>query len=235
MAIRTGTAQKHSLPLSSSQLKRLGTIVWLLGTAGLLGEAFVKYLRLKQHVAASIRLHDNVYICDELESAFTLGLVFPRIYLPSDLQEPQLSHVLAHERAHLARGDHWWKMMGFLLRSVYWFNPVFWLAYALLCKDIELACDERVYRGMTQKERIDYTQTLLDQSRSKQFSSRFQTAVCALAFGEVSVKDRVAAGLNYKKPAILVVTTAAVIYAASALCFLTEPSKTLSIDFWQTM
>jgi len=149
----------------------------------------------------------------------------PRIYVPSSLVEPQFSHVLAHERAHLARRDHWWKPLGFVLLAVYWFNPTLWLAYILLCKDIELACDERVYRDRTFAERVDYSQTLLEQSRPGS-----GVAACPLAFGEVSVKERVKAALSYKKPAFWVVVVAVLACAVAAVCFLTNPS-TLRVDF----
>ena len=135
----------------------IGAWLWLTGVAAMLFYALASCARLRRRVAASIE-RGGVWLCDEIESPFILGIFRPRVYLPSSLTEPQLSHVLAHERAHLARHDHWWKPLGFLLLSVYWFNPVLWMAYHLLCKDIELACDERVYRDMALSARADYSQ-----------------------------------------------------------------------------
>ena len=122
--------------------------VWLIGLTAMLLYALVSYLRLRRRVSASIPLRENIYVCDEVPSPFILGIVRPRIYLPSALDEVQRGSVLSHERAHLARRDHWWKPLGFALLAVYWFNPLLWLAYTLLCRDIERACDELVLRGM---------------------------------------------------------------------------------------
>ena len=135
--------------------------VWLIGLAAMLLYALVSYLRLRWRVSASIPLWENVYVCDEVPSPFILGIVHPRIYLPSALDEAQRGSVLSHERAHLARRDHWWKPLGFALLAVYWFNPLLWLAYTLLCRDIELACDERVLRGMDAGQVKDYSSALL--------------------------------------------------------------------------
>ena len=135
--------------------------VWLIGLAAMLAYALVSYLRLRRRVSASIPLRENIYVCDEVPSPFILGIVRPRIYLPSALDEAQRGSVLSHERAHLARRDHWWKPLGFALLAVYWFNPLLWLAYTLLCRDIELACDERVLRGMDAGQIKDYSSALL--------------------------------------------------------------------------
>ena len=135
--------------------------VWLIGLAAMLAYALVSYLRLRRRVSASIPLRENIYVCDEVPSPFILGIVHPRIYLPSALDEAQRGSVLSHERAHLARRDHWWKPLGYALLAVYWFNPLLWLAYTLLCRDIELACDERVLRGMDAGQVKDYSSALL--------------------------------------------------------------------------
>ena len=118
--------------------------VWLIGLGAMLLYALVSYLRLRRRVSVSLCVRENIYLCDAISSPFILGVVKPRIYLPSGLDEVQRQNVLSHERAHLARRDHWWKPLGFALLAVYWFNPALWLAYTLLCRDIELACDERV-------------------------------------------------------------------------------------------
>lgn len=192
--------------------------VWLIGLAAMLLYALVSYLRLRRRVSASIRLWENIYVCDEVPSPFILGIVRPRIYLPSALDEAQRGSVLSHERAHLARRDHWWKPLGFALLAVYWFNPLLWLAYTLLCRDIELACDERVLCGMDAGQVKDYSSALLACS-----VPRRMLAACPLAFGEVGVGARVKNALRYKKPAFWVVAASVAVCVVVAVCFLTNP------------
>ena len=192
--------------------------VWLIGLAAMLAYALVSYLRLRRRVSASIPLRENIYVCDEVPSPFILGIVRPRIYLPSALDEAQRGSVLSHERAHLARRDHWWKPLGFALLAVYWFNPLLWLAYTLLCRDIELACDERVLRGMDAGQVKDYSSALLACS-----VPRRMLAACPLAFGEVGVGARVKNALRYKKPAFWVVAASVAVCVVVAVCFLTDP------------
>ena len=192
--------------------------VWLIGLAAMLAYALVSYLRLRRRVSASIPLRENIYVCDEVPSPFILGIVRPRIYLPSALDETQRGSVLSHERAHLARRDHWWKPLGYALLAVYWFNPLLWLAYTLLCRDIELACDERVLRGMDAGQIKDYSSALLACS-----VPRRMLAACPLAFGEVGVGARVKNALRYKKPAFWVVAASVIVCIVVAVCFLTNP------------
>ena len=192
--------------------------VWLIGLAAMLLYALVSYLRLRRRVRASIPLRENIYVCDEVPSPFILGIVHPRIYLPSALDEAQRGSVLSHERAHLARHDHWWKPLGFALLAVYWFNPLLWLAYTLLCRDIELACDERVLCGMDAGQVKDYSSALLACS-----VPRRMLAACPLAFGEVGVGARVKNALRYKKPAFWVVAASVAVCVVVAVCFLTNP------------
>ena len=194
--------------------------VWLIGLAAMLAYALVSYLRLRRRVSASIPLRENIYVCDEVPSPFILGIAKPRIYLPSALDEAQRGSVLSHERAHLARHDHWWKPLGFALLAVYWFNPLLWLAYTLLCRDIELACDERVLRGMDAGQVKDYSSALLACS-----VPRRMLAACPLAFGEVGVGARVKNALRYKKPAFWVVTASVAVCVVVAVCFLTNPER----------
>ena len=194
--------------------------VWLIGLAAMLAYALVSYLRLRRRVSASIPLRENIYVCDEVASPFILGILRPRIYLPSALDEAQRGSVLSHERAHLARRDHWWKPLGFALLAVYWFNPLLWLAYTLLCRDIELACDERVLCGMDAGQIKDYSSALLACS-----VPRRMIAACPLAFGEVGVGARVKNALRYKKPAFWVVAVSVVVCTVVAVCFLTNPER----------
>ena len=192
--------------------------VWLIGLAAMLLYALVSYLRLRRRVSASIPLRENIYVCDEVPSPFILGIVHPCIYLPSALDEAQRGSVLSHERAHLARRDHWWKPLGFALLAVYWFNPLLWLAYTLLCRDIELACDERVLRGMDAGQVKAYSSALLACS-----VPRRMLAAWPLAFGEVGVGARVKNALRYKKPAFWVVAASVIVCIVVAVCFLTNP------------
>ncbi|MBR4132786.1 MAG: hypothetical protein IKT99_07385 [Oscillospiraceae bacterium] len=195
-------------------------LVWAFGVLVMLVYAAVSFLRLRRRVRASVPLEDRVLLCDEIDTPFILGMLRPRIYLPSRLDGPERAHVLAHERAHLARRDHWWKPFGFLLLSVHWFNPVLWLAYVLLCRDIELACDERVIRDLDRDSVAGYSRALLDCG-----VSRRRIAACPLAFGEVGVKQRVKNILNYRKPAFWIVCAALAVCIAAGVCFLTEPAS----------
>ena len=192
--------------------------VWLIGLGAMLLYALASYLRLRRRVSVSLCVRENIYLCDAISSPFILGVVKPRIYLPSGLDEVQRQNVLSHERAHLARRDHWWKPLGFALLAVYWFNPVLWLAYALLCRDIELACDERVIRTMDESAVKTYSTVLLACSMPRK-----AVITCPLAFGEVGVKERVRNALHYKKPAFWVVAASVAVCVVVAVCFLTNP------------
>ena len=192
--------------------------VWLIGLGAMLLYALASYLRLRRRVSVSLPIQDHIYLCDAISSPFILGVVKPRIYLPSTLDEIQQQNVLAHEHAHLARHDHWWKPLGFALLAVYWFNPVLWLAYALLCRDIELACDERVIRTMDESAVKTYSTVLLACSMPRK-----AVITCPLAFGEVGVKERVKNALHYKKPAFWVVAASVAVCVVVAVCFLTNP------------
>ena len=206
--------------------------VWLIGLGAMLLYALVSYLRLRRRVSVSLPIQDHIYLCDALSSPFILGVVKPHIYLPSGLDEVQRQNVLAHEQAHLARRDHWWKPLGFALLAVYWFNPVLWLAYTLLCRDIELACDERVIRTMDESAVKTYSTVLLACSMPRKAA-----ITCPLAFGEVGVKERVRNALLYKKPAFWVVAASVAVCVVMAVCFLTDPehetmkwAKNLRVD-----
>ena len=192
--------------------------VWLIGLGAMLLYALVSYLRLRRRVSVSLPVQDHIYLCDAISSPFILGVVKPHIYLPSGLDEVQQQNVLSHEQAHLTRRDHWWKPLGFALLAVYWFNPVLWLAYTLLCRDIELACDERVIRTMDESAVKTYSTVLLACS-----IPRKTVIICPLAFGEVGVKERVRNALRYKKPAFWVVAASVAVCVVVAVCFLTDP------------
>ena len=212
---------------NTSMVMTVLACVWLVGMALMAGYGLFSYQRIKGKVGASMEIEPGVRICDYIESPFILGIRRPVIYLPSHMEGEALASVLAHERAHIARRDHWWKPLGYLLLTIHWFNPVLWLAYILLCRDIEMACDEKVIRDMGAAERKKYTQALLACSLP-----RHLITACPLAFGEVGVKDRVKGVLNYKKPAFWIILVAVIACVVTAVCFLTDPAGATLARQW---
>lgn len=192
--------------------------VWLIGLGLILIYSLITYLHILYQVRIKVKIQKKVYICDSISSPFILGVLLPKIYLPSTLSAEQQTDVLAHEFAHLKRRDYWWKPLGFLLLAVYWFNPLLWAAYFLLCRDIEQACDEKVIAAMSPREKAHYAQTLLQCSVRR----RMVTA-CPVAFGETGVKQRIKGILSYKNPGFWVVLLSLVVCTVVAACFLTNP------------
>ena len=191
-------------------------MIWLavmLGMLTFMAGSFV-YLRIKTSVR--VKRERGIYLCDCVKTPFILGVLRPQIYLPSDVSEKDFPLVIAHERAHIKRLDHLWKPLGFLLLSVYWFNPLLWVAYALLCRDIESACDEKVVSQLDGDEKADYSEALLNLG----IKSRVISA-CPLAFGEVSVRSRISAISSYKRPTVTAIVASLAICAIIAACFLT--------------
>ena len=195
-------------------------IIWLAGACAMLLYTLISYLKMRRTVAAAVPAGGRVYACDEVDSPFILGVFRPRIYIPSAMEGETLAAVLAHEEMHLKRRDHVWKPLAFLLLSVYWFNPLCWLAFILLSRDLEAACDEAVIRGMDKESLAAYSQALLDCS-----FPRRRIAACPLAFGEVGVKGRIKNVLNYKKPAFWLIIIAVLACIVLTVCFLTDPKK----------
>ena len=198
----------------------LAACVWLAGIAALLLYAAVSALRLRLRVRTAVRLEGKVYQSEFVSSPFILGVIRPRIYLPFGLEAGAQAMVLAHERAHLRRGDQLWKPLGYLILAAYWFNPLCWLAYILFCRDIEAACDEKVVRELGEGCKAAYSRALLACSAPKKLIT-----ACPLAFGETGVKSRIKSVLNYKKPAFWLVLAAVLVSAAVAVCFLTDPKR----------
>lgn len=194
--------------------------IWLVGIAAMLIYTLVSYVRLVRKVGTAVLYKDNIYQSENVISPFVLGIIKPKVYLPFNMNEEAMSHVIAHEQAHISRRDHLWKPIGFLLLTIHWFNPLMWLAYIMLCRDIELACDERVVRELDTDARANYSEALLSCS-----VNRGMIAACPLAFGEVGVKERVKTVLSYKKPAFWIIVVAIVAAVAVAVCFLTNPKK----------
>ena len=192
--------------------------IWLFGIAALFLYSAVSYWRLRRKVCEAVILRGNIYQSENVCSPFVLGIIRPKIYLPYHMDSREMGHVIAHEQTHICRRDHWWKPLGFLLLTIHWFNPLMWLSYVLLCRDIELACDEKVIREMSNEQRADYTQALVACSVDRRL-----IAACPLAFGEIGVKERVKSVMNYKKPAFWIVLASVIVCAVIAVCFLTNP------------
>ena len=197
------------------------SIIWIAGMAAMVLYTIISYFSIYRKVREAVPFRNNIFLCDAISTPFIFGIIRPRIYLPSDTKEQDIEYVIAHEKAHLKRHDHWWKPLGFLLLTVYWFNPVMWLAYVLLCKDIELACDEKVLRNMGAENKKPYAHALINCS-----IPRKRIAACPLAFGEAGVKGRIQSVLNYKRPAFWILFVAVISCVIVAVCFLTNP-KTL--------
>lgn len=201
------------------------SVLWLAGMAALLVHALVSAGKLKRKLATAILLRDNIYESEFVDSPFVFGVVKPNIYLPMHMDEGTAAYVIAHEHAHLARRDHWWKVLGYLVLALHWFNPLVWVAYILFCRDIELACDEKVVKGLDGAARADYSQALLSCAAPKR-----AVAACPLAFGEGNIKTRVKSALHYKKPAFWVAAAAVLAVVIVAVCFLTNPKSDINAE-----
>ena len=206
-------------PKPSLNWKGLIPYAWLFVAACFGFYTIYAYLSLKYKVREAVKIRGG-WECDRIETAFILGFIRPKIYIPMGLSPTVRKHILAHERTHLEKGDHWFKMIGFLALALHWFNPLVWVAYVLLCKDIELACDERVVQFMDLEERKSYSAALLSCS-----TNRAHFAACPVAFGEVSVKDRIKTVLNYRRPSFWVSLLGVVAILFVAICLLTNPAK----------
>ncbi len=203
------------------------SVLWLAGMAALLVHALVSAGKLKRKLATAILLRDNIYESEFVDSPFVFGVVKPNIYLPMHMDEGTAAYVIAHEHAPLARRDHWWKVLGYLVLALHWFNPLVWVAYILFCRDIELACDEKVVKGLDGAARADYSQALLSCAAPKR-----AVAACPLAFGEGNIKTRVKSALHYKKPAFWVAAAAVLAVVIMAVCFLTNPRSERGSLVW---
>lgn len=203
----------------------VASAIWIIGVAVMIIYALVSYFSLRNKMKTATLYEDNIFQSEAVESPFVLGFFKPKIYLPYSIAEADISHVVAHEKAHIKRKDHFIKPLSFLILSVYWFNPVMWVAYVLLCRDIELACDEKVIKELGENERKEYSYALLNCSVNRRI-----IAACPLAFGEVGVKDRIKSVMNYKKPAFWIIVAAVVASVVVAVCFMTNPSGDLLVN-----
>lgn len=228
MSDNLNTKDEGMMPKEESEeisILYVSSIIWLLGMSLITIYSLVSYLKIWKRVKLSINIGENIYICDQIHSPFILGIIRSHIYLPSILTEEQKESVIAHEKAHLKRLDYVWKPLGFCLLAVYWFNPLCWLAYILLSRDIELACDEKVIRTMNAKQIKAYSNALLSFSEPERV-----VLGCPLSFGEVGVKQRIKSILSYKKPAIGIIIVAIAAIAGTTIFFMTNPEKNLSVE-----
>lgn len=209
---------EHSFLSAEQKGIRVFTGIWMIGVILMLAYAWWSYFRLRKKISTSVPVGRGIRQSEYIDSPFVLGFFRPVVYLPYGLKESEISHVVAHELAHIRRKDHWWKPLGYLLLTVYWFHPLMWVAYVLLCRDIELACDEKVIRELNCEERADYSQALLECS-----VSRRRIAACPLAFGEVGMKERVRNVMHYRKPGFWILVIAVAVCIFVAVCFLTDP------------
>ena len=194
----------------------VAALVWVIGVMAMLLYSLISYLYLRHKVRISLLYRDNIYFCDNIDTPFILGVFLPKIYLPSGLSEKDIDYVVNHEKIHLARKDHLWKPLGFTLLAVYWFNPLIWVAYILLCRDIEFACDEAVIKKYDATDKKGYSEALVTCS-----IHRRSILACPLAFGEVGVKGRIKSVLNYKKPAFWIILVGVIVSIVLTVCFMT--------------
>lgn len=195
--------------------------IWIAGEVLFLLYMVISYLYLWKKVRASVSIGEKIYICDEICSPFIFGFFRPRIFLPSYVEKEQIACIVAHEKEHLKYFDYVWKPLGYIILALHWFNPLVWVAYILMCRDIELACDERVIRHMSTAEKVYYSEVLLACS-----SPRHNMLVYPVTFGEVGIKERIKKILLYKKPAAWIIGIAVVICVVVGICFLTDPVST---------
>lgn len=202
------------------------SLIWIAGMVAMLIYATASYVLLKKKVSTAVPLSGKfdkkrrVYLCDGIKSPFILGIIRPAIYIPSNLDEETMEYVYAHENSHIKRHDNLWKPLGFVLLCIYWFNPLCWFAYILLCKDIETACDEKVIKDKEKEYLAFYSQALLNCAAKRRMIS-----ACPVAFGETGVKSRVKGILNYRKPPFWIILIALIAIITVGVCFLTNPPK----------
>ena len=203
----------------------VASLFWIAGIVAMLLYMTISYLMLRRKVRVSIHMQENVWICDEIDSPFILGTIRPRIYLHSDIEEEQIPYIVAHEKEHLKYRDYLWKPLGFIILAIHWFNPFVWFSYIYMCRDMELACDERVIQNMDTDEKKMYSNVLLACSTKRRVIS-----ACPVAFGEVGIQQRIKSVVNYRKPAFWIVCMAMLVCVVAGVCFLTNPKEDAHIS-----
>ncbi len=211
------TVSQNSVSLIQN-ITNVASVIWIIGMSFMLAYMLISYLCIHKKVLTAVEIEKNVWICDYVTTPFILGIFRPKVCLPSSIDERDVPYVISHEKAHLKRHDHIWKPIGFLLLAIYWFNPVLWIAYILLCRDIELACDEKVIKELGIAIKKPYSDALINCSTHVKIIT-----ACPLAFGEVGVKERVKNVLNYKKPKFWIVISGVLACMVITVCLLTNP------------
>ena len=224
--------EKHSSGLKYSVTDNVADnlmFIWIAGVAAWLGYGLLGYIKLRKRVSVSINIRDNIYLCDDINSPFVMGFFNPLIYIPSKIQGGLVKYVIAHEQAHIKRHDQWWKPLGYVILSIHWFNPLCWIAFVLLCRDIEVACDEKVIRRRSRDYKASYSQALLNMSRPGKMITLYP-----LGFGAAGVKERIKRVLKYKKPGFWKMTAGIVCILGVSVCFLTDPKKAVDVESYET-
>ena len=216
--------QAVSVELSSSVSKEIDfitimSLIWFAGVIAMIAYAVISDIALRRKLSDAVIFDKVIKLTDKVGTPFLLGVFKQTIFIPFSLAEEDRKYVVEHEKAHIKRKDYLWKPLGFILLSIYWFNPIIWVAYYFLCRDIESACDEKVIRNMHEEDRQSYSRALLNCSIKQRMIS-----VCPLSFGEEGVKERVENIMSYKKPAVWIVCIAVILCAVFAVCFLTNPA-----------
>lgn len=218
------TGKFHSDPVDGVNplqiIISVAVILWGIGALLMFLYMVISFIRIRLLTREAVLDTDHIWICDRAPAPFLFGILKPRIYLPSSVRRTDMEYIIAHENAHLKRGDHIWKILGFIILSIYWFHPLLWVAYVLFCRDIEFACDERVLKEQGYDIKKPYAEALIHCS----FSPRKITA-CPLAFGEVCVKKRIERILRYRKPARNTILITGAVLVLTACFLLTNPKS----------
>ena len=198
----------------------VGAAIWLMGAAVMLAFALISYLKLRNRVKDARETEPGIFVSHKLDTAFVLGYFVPGIYLPQGMDDAAVQMVVAHEKTHIKRLDHWLKLLCYVALAIHWFNPIVWVAYVFLCKDVEDACDEAVIRNLNAQERKDYSTALLACGKEKRILS-----ACPVAFGEISIRQRILNVLHYRKPAAWICILAVLAIVLTAVFFMTDHIK----------
>lgn len=209
---------------------KIAMILWVVGVCVIGIYTLISYLRLKFWVREAVQQEKGMHTSANVETAFLLGYICPKIYIPACISDAEAVLVIAHEKAHIKRGDNWLKLLGFLCLMLHWFNPLVWASYALLCRDIEDACDEKVIRDLDAEERKIYSSALLACGKKSR-----KVFGCPVAFGEISIKKRILNILNYQKPAVWIGAVLVITMVFVAVFFVTDPVSQIDPPYYETL
>ena len=202
----------------SGQIPEIWSLLWLMGVLLFTVYFLMSYWYFLRTLDTAVFLQEKTYQSDRIQAAVVVGIWRPKIYIPFRMESDSMAYILAHEQAHIRRRDHWWKLLAYFMLTLHWFNPLVWIAYVMLGRDMELACDEEVIRDLDTQARGDYAQALMMNSRHRHHSTVYR-----LCFGEIGVKERVRSVLNYQRPSAWHSVVLAVFSIVLGVCFLTDP------------